>query len=314
MLEVEGVGSLGAGADPLAVAPQLGVLAPQIVPVRPLVDELRPLALPRGMTIPVEEPVGEIVGLDYRDRAEAGDPRTGAGEPEDGTRQDLLAGGDLRGAGRRLVGLRIIHKHQRRPDAAAVRLGVLDAADAAGDPSDADRGPGRRVAVDPRHCEPIVLPLDPRWLPLVGLPLRSLADPVEGADREARGREVLEEQIVRLDLGFDRFQHRLCDAAVRSDEHRKRTMAVDEAPEACPLGEGRLARAARHRVGEQLAAEDRGFDLGDRGQVIRRPSERERFSPVRLAELPETLAAIVTAGDVDDGWQIADVAACGRLA
>ena len=70
---------------PLPAAAELGVLMPEILGRRPVVDELRPLALPRRVAGPVEKPVGQVVGPDHRDRAEAGDLRPRAGQAQDRT-------------------------------------------------------------------------------------------------------------------------------------------------------------------------------------------------------------------------------------
>jgi len=59
----------GPAAVPQSVAPQLGVLRPQVDAVGPGVDELGPLPLPLGMGVAVEELVGEVAGLDHRDGA-----------------------------------------------------------------------------------------------------------------------------------------------------------------------------------------------------------------------------------------------------
>ena len=89
----------GALSGSLAFAAELGVLAPQSIFGRPLVDELRPLALPRRMPSTIKEPIGEIVRADHGDRAEARDLLPRPGKAEDGSAQDLLAGGHLRWRG-----------------------------------------------------------------------------------------------------------------------------------------------------------------------------------------------------------------------
>ena len=84
-LEVERVGLRGARAVTLPATPQLAVLQPQILGRGPFVDQLRPLALPGRVPRAVEQAIGQIVGPDHGDRAEAGDLGGRACQAQDGT-------------------------------------------------------------------------------------------------------------------------------------------------------------------------------------------------------------------------------------
>ena len=310
-LPVELVGRAGAGAVPLTFTPQLGVLTPIVFGVRPLVDELRPFALPGRVLLPVEQPVGQIVGADDGDGAEAGDPLAGAGEAEDGPGESSLAGGALRGARGRLVGLRIVDQHEVRPNRLAVGPGVPEPADAAGDAGDTDGGTGRRPAGDRRERYLIGTPLDLRRLSFAELTTCPLVDSLERPDRIGRLRVVVGQEVVLLEVALDRIEHLLGDRLIGADQRDELPVTVQQRPEACPLAEGGLAGAARHGEGEQLAAKHRRFDLGDRGQMVGRPRQRERLGGVRLAEEAEVQPAGIPAGRIDDCRRRADVAAGG---
>ena len=150
------------------------------------------------MSLPVKEPVRQVVGADYRHRAEAGNVLAGAGEAEDRPRQRLLAGRTLRRAGCRLVGLRIVDQNKIRPDRPAVGAGVPQAADAACDAGDTDGGPRADPAGDGCQRDLVGVPLDLRGLPVDGLPASPLVDPLEGADRVGRVWEVVRQEVVLL--------------------------------------------------------------------------------------------------------------------
>ena len=299
-------------AVPLAAAAELAVLRPEVVMDRPLVDELRPLALPDRILHAVEQAVRQVVGPDHRDRAEAGDPRPRPREAEDRTVQDLLARGDLRRARRRLVGLRVVDQDEARPDRRPVGPRVLQAADAARDAGHPHARAGRRRARNPWERDLVGRPLDLGRVALVGLALGPLGDPVEASHRVAGLGEVVEERVVVLDLALQAVGHRRGDRLVGTHEDDELPVTVEHRPKAGRLAERRLAAAARHREREQLAAENRALDLGDRGQVVRRPGEREQLAEVRLAEFAEVAAAGGATLGVGDRRKVADLAALRR--
>ena len=82
---IESVGGSRALAATLPLTPHLGVLAPQLISGRPLVDKLCAFALPRRMTHPVEQPVSQVVRTNHRDGGKPGNLLAGTGQPEDCT-------------------------------------------------------------------------------------------------------------------------------------------------------------------------------------------------------------------------------------
>ena len=220
----------------------------------------------------------------------------------------------MRRAGCRLVRLRVVDENKIRPDRPAVWAGVPQAADAAGDAGDSDGGPGGDPAGDGRQRDLVGVPLDLRRLAVDRLPASPLVDPLEGADRVGRVREVVRQEIVLLEVRFDRVEHLLGDRLVGADNHDELPMTVQQCPNRRPLAQRRFAGAARHGKREQLAAEDGALDLGDRGQMVGRPRKGERLRGVRLAERPEVNAGAVAAGRIADWRRRPDVAAGGRHA
>ena len=144
MVSVESVRLRSADAASLPLSPQFCVLAPEILVVGPLVDQLRAFALPLWISLAIEKPIGEIVGTDYRHGAEPGHVHTGATEAENGTVKGAFTFRYLRRAVRRFVCLRIVHEHQVGADGLAVWPGVREATNPSGDAGDTNGRPGRR--------------------------------------------------------------------------------------------------------------------------------------------------------------------------
>ena len=188
------------------------------------------------------------------------------------------------------------------------------AANPAGDAGDANRGPGGDPAGNGRQRDLVGVPLNLRRSAVDRLAPRPLVDPLEGADRKGRVREVFRQEIVLLEVRFNAVEHLLGDRLVGADNHDELPVTVEQRPNRCPLAERRFAGAARHGKREQLAAENRRLDLGDGAEMVGRPREGERLRGVRFAERPEVNAGAVAASRIADRRRRPDVAAGGRHA
>ena len=232
MLAVEVGRCLHAVARSLAGLTEIGVLIPQGRVRRPLVDEFRALPLPRGMPLPIQQPVGQVVGAHHSHGAQAGNPAAWAGKAENRTLEHRLARRHLRRRPGRIVGLRVVDQDEARPHLPAVR-GPLGrhAADAAGDAGDADDAARRLAAGDRWELHFVSRPLDMRRLALKQLPLGPLVDSLERHDWVDRLWKILKQCFVRLALNLDGVEHRRGMPLVRTDDANKLAVAVEQGPQ-----------------------------------------------------------------------------------
>ena len=195
---VEGVSSCGALSSALALTPHLGILSPQLISGRPLVDQLRPLALPRRMPHPVEQTVGQVVRTNHRDGGNPCDFLARPSEPEDRTREDAFTGCHLRRAPAALIRLRIIYEAKVRSYRASIGPRVTDATDATRDASDTHGCTSRGSTIEPGQRHLVGSPSHVSRLALARLATNASRDAVQRTHWEARRWEVLGEQVVLL--------------------------------------------------------------------------------------------------------------------
>ena len=209
---------------------------------------------------------------------------------------------------RRVVRLRVVDQGERRPNGSPIRSRVLHAADAAGDAGDLDDRLGRFAAGDPGEDDVVLLPANQRALPLVRLAVAASRIPLEGPYWNADLGEVFAEQLVAVEFALDRFEHLRRAVGAGSDEHDVHVMPVEGRPQDRPFADRRLPAAARHRQGEQTAAEYCLLNAGNDLQVIVGPRERESLGEVGFEEEPQVEFAVAAAFRIRDRWQLAEVA------
>ena len=195
---IERISSCRTFTATLALASHLGVLAPEFISGRPLVDEFGAFTLPRRVPHPVEQPVGQVIGTDHRDGGQARDLLARPSKPEDRTREDAFTGSHLRRAPAALIRLRIIYEAEVRSYRASIGPRVTDATDTARDASDTHSRTSRGGTLEPRQSDLVRRPSHVRRLALARLTTHPSGDALQGPHREARRREVLGQQVVLL--------------------------------------------------------------------------------------------------------------------
>ncbi len=287
MLAVELRGFTAVAVVAEAVGPDLGVLLPEFFIGREGIDQLRPLTLPGGVFVAVENLIGHVAGSNHGAWHDAGDLLARPGEIQDRAVERVHPGPGLRVAARRFIGLRIVQHHQRGPNRPAVGALELHAANAALDTRHADDRAACFTVRNRRKDDLIGCPDDPGMPAIAKLALGPVVDALQGVDGEDRLGIVGQELIVGLELDLDAFEHAAGVTGVRADQADEPSRPGQHRPDAGRLGQRGLAAAARHRHGEQPAAQNGLFDLGDHLQVVVRPRQAERLGEVRFAEEPE---------------------------
>ena len=290
----------------------VGVLLPELHVLRHLVEHLRPLAVPVGMRLPVEDGVGHVAGADDGAGHDAGYllPRSGETEDVPGKHPDALP--RLLQTSRRLRGLGVVDDDEAGTDVAPVGALVFHAADSPGDPRHADDDAGRRTPGDGRQHDFVGSPRDSRPFALVELTGAPVGDAVQSGDGEADLGKIGVEMLVDVQLGLDGLQHLQRRRLGRADQHHEFAVAVEHRPQGGALRERRLPRAARHGEREETAAENRRLDPVDDLEVVFAPRERERLGKVAFAEQPEVRPAPLLEFGVLHLGQFPDVASGER--
>ena len=176
---VESVGGSRPFTATLALAPHLGVLAPEFISGRPLVDEFGAFTLPRRMPHPVKQPVGQVVRTDHRDGGKSCDLLARPSKPEDRTREDAFTGSHLRRAPAALIRLRIIYEAEVRSYRASIGPRVTDATDTARDASDTHSRTSRGGTLEPRQSDLVRSPSHVRRLALARLTTHTSRDALQ---------------------------------------------------------------------------------------------------------------------------------------
>jgi hypothetical protein len=305
---VELGGFIARVAQTQALRANFGVPLPELLIGGERVDHPGPLAVPLRVLVAVQDVVGHVAGADDRAGHDARDLVARTGQAEDGAGQDALARGTLRERPRRLIGLRVVKHHQRRPHGLAVGPLVLHAANAARDAGDLDDRPARLATGYGGQDDLAGRPADVGALALVELPGTAVGDAVEALDRVDDLGEILEQEVVAIEFHLDRIEHVHRVAFIRSDQADELAVTIEHGPDAGAFADRALARAARHRHRKQAAPQHRLLDPADDFQVIAGPGEVEREREVAVAEEPEVGRGPLLSLWVDDRRQLADVA------
>ena len=295
------------------VGAEVGVLVPQFLVLRHLVEHLAAFAVPFGVLRLVEDLFGHVARSNHRAGHDAGDLLPRPCESEDVARQHTHTLPGLLDRPRRLGGLRIVDHDELRTDRPPVRLLVLHATDAPRDARDAHQHTRGRRARNRRENDLVRGPGDPCAFALVELSGTAVGDAVEALDRERHLREVGGKMLVHLQLGLDRVEDFQRGGFACADQHDELAVSVQHRPDGGGFGQGGLARTTAHGKSEKTALEHGSFDLGNGAEVIRRPFELVHFWEVGLAEELEVETAGLLTLRVLDLREFPDVAPQERL-
>ncbi|MBK8916321.1 MAG: hypothetical protein IPM64_17290 [Phycisphaerales bacterium] len=131
-------------------------------------------------------------------------------------------------------------------------------------------------------------------------------------NREAHGREIFQQQIIRLKLSKNRIKHLLGVPAIAADQQHETSPAIQHRPQARNFAKCGLAKTSRHCQRQQLAINDDALHHPDCNAMIAAKRNREQLGEVGQAEPLQVIAAFIPPSRIHHGRRGANVSPAPR--